>query len=60
MKAHIGTDTMRGLVNNIVVTNASVHDFQIIDDLLDGEKRWCMEMKHTRMKLRGSNIKNVG
>lgn len=38
MKAHVGTDTRRGLVNKIVVTDASVHDSRVIDDLLDGEE----------------------
>lgn len=39
MKAHVGTDTRRGLVHKVVVTDASVHDSRVIDDLLDGEER---------------------
>ena len=38
MKAHVGTDMERGLVHSIVVTNAAVHDSQVMDDLLDGEE----------------------
>lgn len=38
MKAHVGTDT-RGLVHDIVVTDASVHDSQVIDKLLHGEEQ---------------------
>ena len=38
MKAHLGTDTDRGLVHSVVVTNAAVHDSQVMDDLLHGEE----------------------
>jgi len=38
MKAHLGTDAGRGLVHSIVVTNAAVHDAQVLDDLLHGEE----------------------
>ena len=31
MKAHVGTDTDRGLAHSIVVTNAGVHDSQVMD-----------------------------
>lgn len=39
MKAHVGTDTGKGLVHSVVVTNAAVHDSQVMDDLLHGEKQ---------------------
>jgi IS5 family transposase len=39
MKAHIGTDTGKGLVHSIVVTNAAVHDSRVMDDLLHGEEQ---------------------
>lgn len=39
MKAHVGTDTGRGLAHSIVVTSAAVHDSQMTDDLLHGEER---------------------
>ena len=39
MKAHVGTESKRGLVHSIVVTNAGVHDSQVMDDLLHGEER---------------------
>jgi len=38
MKAHVGTDTGRGLVHSIVVTNAAVHDSQVMDQLLHGQE----------------------
>ena len=38
MKAHVGTDTGRGLAHSIVVTSAAVHDSQVMDDLLHGEE----------------------
>jgi IS5 family transposase len=39
MKAHVGTDTERGLAHSVVVTSAAVHDSQVMDDLLHGEER---------------------
>lgn len=39
MKAHVGTDPRRGLVHSIVVTNAAVHDSQVMEKLLHGEER---------------------
>ena len=39
MKAHVGTDTGKGLVHSIVVTDASVHDSQVMDKLLHGEEQ---------------------
>jgi IS5 family transposase len=39
MKAHIGTDTGRGLVHSVVVTSAAVHDSRVMDQLLHGEER---------------------
>jgi len=39
MKAHVGTDTRRGLAHSIVVTNAAVHDSQVMEGLLHGEER---------------------
>jgi transposase, IS5 family len=39
MKAHVGTDTGKGLVHSIVVTNAAVHDSQVMDGLLHGEEQ---------------------
>jgi len=37
MKTHIGTDT-QGRVHSIVVTDASVHDSVVVDDLIHGEE----------------------
>jgi transposase, IS5 family len=39
MKAHVGTDTGKGLVHSVVVTDASVHDSQVMDGLLHGEEQ---------------------
>ena len=39
MKAHVGTDTDRGLVHRIMVTNAAVHDSQVMENLLHGEEK---------------------
>jgi IS5 family transposase len=39
MKAHVGTDTGRGLVHTVVVTDAAVHDSQVMDGLLHGEEQ---------------------
>jgi transposase, IS5 family len=36
MKAHIGTDTGKGLVHTVMVTDAAVHDSQVMDELLHG------------------------
>ena len=36
MKAHVGTDTKKRLVHSVVVTNAGVHDSQVMDQLLHG------------------------
>lgn len=38
MKAHVGTDT-EGRVHSVVVTDASVHASQIMDELLHGEEQ---------------------
>jgi IS5 family transposase len=37
MKTHVGTDT-NGRVHSVVVTDASVHDSQILDELVHGEE----------------------
>ena len=39
MKAHVGTDTGKGLAHSIVVTDAAVHDSRVMDDLLHGEEK---------------------
>jgi IS5 family transposase len=39
MKAHVGTDTGKGLVHDIVVTDASIHDSQVMDELVHGEEQ---------------------
>jgi IS5 family transposase len=39
MKAHVGTDTGRGLAHSIVVTDAAVHDSRVMDDLLHGDEK---------------------
>jgi IS5 family transposase len=39
MKAHVGTDTGRGLAHTVVVTDASVHDSREMDKLVHEEKQ---------------------
>ncbi len=39
MKAHVGTDTGRGLAHSVVVTDAAVHDSRVMDELLHGEEQ---------------------
>lgn len=38
MKMHIGSDT-QGRVHSVAVTDAAVHDSQVLDDLVHGEER---------------------
>jgi len=60
MKAHMGTDTRRGLGHRVVGTDASVHDSRVMDDLLHGEetvvygdKAYADEVKRKEYKERG-------
>ncbi len=39
MKVHVGTDIGKGLAHSIVVTDAAVHDSQVMDELLHGEEQ---------------------
>ena len=39
MKAQFGTDSHRGLAHSVVVTDAGVHDSQVMDELLHGEEQ---------------------
>jgi IS5 family transposase len=38
MKAHVGTDTGKGVVHRIVFTDAAVHDSQVMNELVHGEE----------------------
>ncbi len=60
MKAHVGTDTGKGLVHSVVVTDAGVHDSQVMDELLHGEEQavygdraYTSEKKKTDFEARG-------
>jgi IS5 family transposase len=60
MKAHVGTDTRRGLAHSVVVTDAAVHDSQVMDELLSGEeqavygdKAYASEEKKKEYEARG-------
>ena len=60
MKAHVGTDTSRGLAHSVVVTDAAVHDSQVMDGLLHGEeeavygdKAYASEEKKKEYEARG-------
>jgi len=60
MKAHVGTDTGKGLAHSVVVTDASVHDSKVMDKLLHGEeqavygdKAYSSEVKKQEYEARG-------
>lgn len=60
MKAHVGTDSQTGLAHTVVVTNAGVHDSQVMDELLHGEeqsvygdKAYTSEKKRKEYEARG-------
>jgi IS5 family transposase len=60
MKAHVGTDTGKGLLHSVVVTNAAVHDSQVMDELLHGEessvfgdKAYASEEKKQEYEVKG-------
>jgi IS5 family transposase len=60
MKAHIGTDTGKGLAHSVVVTDAAVHDSQVMDELVSGEemvvygdKAYSSEKKRKEYEARG-------
>lgn len=60
MKAHTGTDPENRVVHTIVATTASVHDSQVMEDLLHGEeeavwgdKAYADETKKTEFEERG-------
>jgi IS5 family transposase len=62
MKAHVGTDTRKGLAHSVVVTDASVHDSQVMDELLHGEEQavygdraYTSEKKRQEYEARGIN-----
>ncbi len=62
MKAHVGTDTGKGLAHSIVVTDASVHDSQVMDELMHGEEQsvygdraYTSETKRREYEARGVN-----
>lgn len=50
MKAHVGTDT-QGYVHSVAVTDAAVHDSQMMDDLCTVKKASCMAARPTPVKL---------
>jgi IS5 family transposase len=60
MKAHIGTDTGKGLAHSIVVTDAAVHDSQVMDELASeegvaiyGDKAYSSEKKRREYEEKG-------
>ncbi len=62
MKAHVGTDTRKGLAHSVVVTDAAVHDSQVMDELLHGEEQavygdraYTSEKKRQEYEVRGIN-----
>jgi IS5 family transposase len=60
MKAHVGTDSKTGLAHSIVVTDAGVHDSQVMDELLHGQEQavygdraYTSEKKRAEYEARG-------
>jgi transposase, IS5 family len=60
MKAHVGTDTGKGLAHSVVVTDAGVHDSQVMDELLHGgeqavygDKAYTSEKKREEYEAKG-------
>ena len=60
MKAHVGMDARKGLAHSVVVTDASVHDSQVMDKLMHGEeqavygdKAYTSEKKRQEYEARG-------
>jgi hypothetical protein len=43
MKAHVGTDT-QGYAHSVAVTDAAVHDSQMMDELVHGEDQFVSQM----------------
>jgi IS5 family transposase len=61
MKAHIGADTGKGLAHSVVVTNASVHDSQVMEALVHeketaiyGDKAYASEDKKQKYEVQGT------
>ena len=52
MKLHIGTDTGGG-VHTVVVTDASVHDSCVMEDLLHGDERVIYETRDMSVRKGG-------
>ena len=48
MKAHTGTDPENRVVHTIVATTASVHDSQVMEDLLHGDEESCLRRQGLR------------
>ena len=59
MKAHVGTDT-QGYVHSIAVTDAAVHDSQMMDNLMHGEERVVYGDKAYASKDRQANYEAAG
>jgi len=60
MKAHVGTDSKTDLAHSIVVTDAGVHDSQVMDELLHGQEQavygdraYTSEKKRAEYEARG-------
>ena len=60
MKAHIGVDSKKGLAHSVVVTDASVHDSNVMDELMHGDeqavygdKAYTSEKKRQEYEARG-------
>jgi IS5 family transposase len=52
MKAHVGTDT-NGRIHSVVVTDASVHDSQMMEELVHGDKAYADAGKQEKFEESG-------
>jgi len=60
MKAHVGTDTGKGLVHSVEVTDAAVHDSQVMDNLLHGEEKEVYGDKAYSSEKKGATYEDKG
>jgi IS5 family transposase len=57
MKAQVGTDSTTGLAHTVVVTDAGVHDSQVMEELLHGEQQAVYGDRAYTTKRRKRNTK---
>ena len=60
MKAHIGTDTKKGVVHSVVCTTAKVHDSQEFEELLHGDEQSIYGDKAYASKIHKQHFESEG